>query len=98
MVTYYQATEAPNPRWALPNEIATSKLDTYAWQQEYRFVLATETALEFEKAELRLVHRVSRDQRNSTPHAKRLLKIRSLHDICVLHTCAGSQSASLSNR
>jgi len=70
-VMYYRAIES-GPRWALPDDIATSKLDDYAWQQEYRFVLATPSALEFEKTELRLVRRTSRAVRGLSPHAKRL--------------------------
>ncbi len=84
-VMYYPPTEAPNPRWALPDIIATSKLDEYAWQQEYRFVLTTPSALEFEKAKMQLVRRVSKDPPDSSPHAKKLLKIRNLEDICRLH-------------
>jgi hypothetical protein len=91
-VTYYQATEAPNPRWALPDLIATSKLDCFSWQHEYRFVLATSSALEFEKTQLRLVRRRSREQRDSSLHAKTLVKARSMRDICRLHTHLTFQS------
>src|SRR5712691_12074713 len=31
-VDYYKVTDDPNPRWACPDLIATSKLDTYLWQ------------------------------------------------------------------
>lgn len=84
-VTYYPPTEAPNPRWALPDVIATSKRDEFAWQREYRFVLATPSALEFEKAKMQLIRRVSKDPPNSSPHTKKLLKIRNMEDICRLH-------------
>src|ERR1700674_3534425 len=35
-VEYYQESEEGNSRWALPDKIAISKLDSYAWQHEYR--------------------------------------------------------------
>jgi hypothetical protein len=37
-VTYYNPTKGPMERWALPDLIATSKTDDYAWQREYRFI------------------------------------------------------------
>ena len=44
-VDYYRATDAGNPRWALPDQIATAKLDTYARQAEFRLVFSTTGAL-----------------------------------------------------
>jgi hypothetical protein len=42
-----------NPRWALPDMIATSKLESYAWQDEFRLVFSL-NAFGFEKVALRL--------------------------------------------
>jgi len=84
-VTYYKATDSCNPRWALPDEIATSKLENYDWQNEYRFVIAPPSALEFEKAQYQLTRRVAKEPRNLSSHRHRLLKTRSLADICRLH-------------
>jgi hypothetical protein len=39
-VEYYDETEAGNPRWALPDRIAISKLRGYAWQAEYRMAFS----------------------------------------------------------
>ena len=54
---YYRETEGGKPRWALPEVIATSKLDSYAWQDEFRLVFSLTDALEFENVNTRLVHR-----------------------------------------
>jgi hypothetical protein len=53
-VDYYNPSEAPNPRWALPDQIAMSKFKSYTWQNEFRFVFSLTDALGFEKAALRL--------------------------------------------
>ncbi len=39
-VEYYRQIDGGNPRWALPDRIATSKLDSYAWQNEFRLVFS----------------------------------------------------------
>lgn len=54
-VDYYRAPDAGNPRWALPDQIATSKLNVYARQAEFRLVFSTTGALGFEDVSLRLV-------------------------------------------
>jgi len=93
-VMYYDATEPPNPRWALPDVIAISKRDDYSWQQEYRFVVAAPGALEFEKTKMQLVRRVSRDATQDSPaHTKRLIRTRDLHEICRLHLVAQHRPA-----
>jgi hypothetical protein len=84
-VEYYRQTDSCNPRWALPDVIAASKLDAYSWQDEYRLIFSLTDALEFQKIETRLV----RDGRSERPkfaeHRKFLLKVGSLRDICRFH-------------
>jgi hypothetical protein len=46
--------------------IATSKLDRYAWQDEYRLIFSFTDALSFEKVNTRLV----RGKVQETPHAR----------------------------
>jgi hypothetical protein len=62
----YQESGGGNPRWALPDMIATSKLDRYAWQDEYRLIFSFTDALSFEKVNTRLV----RGKVQETPHAR----------------------------
>jgi hypothetical protein len=83
-VDYYPQIQGGNPRWALPDNIATSKLDCWASQNEYRFVFSLTDALGFENVELRLI-----DRKNTAPkpeeHSTYLLEARPLNDICILH-------------
>lgn len=83
-VDYYPQSQGGNPRWALPDAIATSKLDVWAAQDEYRFVFSLTDALGFEKVELRLVQRTHRTPPKHEEHLCYPLKVRSLRDICHL--------------
>jgi hypothetical protein len=84
-VDYYPQIQGGNPRWALPDNIGTSKLDCWASRDEYRFVFSLTGALDFEKVGLRLVERKNRPAPKPEGHSKYLLETRSLADICVLH-------------
>lgn len=84
-VEYYPPTQGGNPRWALPDHIATSKLDRWASQDEYRFIFSLTDALGFEKVELRLIDRKNRPRAKPEEHTCYLLTIESLRDICILH-------------
>ena len=84
-VEYYKETEGGDPRWALPDKIATSKLDSYAWQDEYRLLFCLTDALAFEKVTLRLVRTTPEKLGNSAEHHEYLVKAQSLRDICRLH-------------
>jgi hypothetical protein len=84
-VEYYKETEGGNPRWALPDKIATSKLDSYAWQDEYRLLFCLTDALAFEKVDLRLVQDNAGKAPKPPEHREYLVKAPSLRDICRLH-------------
>ncbi len=84
-VEYYQETEAGNPRWALPDMIATSKLDKYAWQDEFRLVFSLTDALEFENVAICLKQGNARKSGNPAEHHCYALSVGTLHDICRLH-------------
>jgi len=86
-VDYYPQTQGGNPRWALPDQIATSKLARWASQNEYRFMFSLTDALGFEKVDTRLIDRKNRPIPKPDEHISRLLKVRSLRDICILHDC-----------
>lgn len=83
-VAYYSAAENPTPRWAFPEQIATSKLADYAWQEEFRVVFSLTGALGFEKVEPRLVQTDARRRQRHTMHQPYLLKVGCLSDICRL--------------
>jgi hypothetical protein len=83
-VEYYREEDAAGTRWALPDLIATSKLDTYAWQDEFRLVFSLTNALAFENVELRLEQDVV-NPGNPDEHKTHLVKAASLSDICRLH-------------
>jgi hypothetical protein len=80
-VEYYRETEGGSPRWALPDLIATSKLDSYAWQCEYRFVFACTDALGFEKVATRLAPESAAREPKPAEHHRYIVKTRSLRDI-----------------
>jgi hypothetical protein len=84
-VKYYHYTEGGNPRWALPDKIATSKLSSYAWQDEYRLVFCLTDALRFENIDLRLGQENAREPPRRAKHQEYLVSTRSLRDICQLH-------------
>jgi hypothetical protein len=83
-VTYYTETDDCNPRWALPDVIATSKLVDYSWQDEYRLVFSLTDALGFEKTKMHLVGNEAKDPHLPFEHRECPLKIGNLHDICRL--------------
>jgi hypothetical protein len=86
-VEYYSQTQPGNPRWALPEKIATSKLDRWTSQDEYRFVFSLTDALAFEAVQLRLIDRNNRPAPKPEDHIEHLLDVGSLRDICILHDC-----------
>jgi hypothetical protein len=86
-VEYYSYSQACSPRWALPDQIATSKLDSWASQNEYRFLFSLTDALGFEKVALRLISRRGRPLSRTDEHIENLLPIGSIRDICVPHDC-----------
>jgi hypothetical protein len=89
-VEYYRVTEGGKPRWALPEMIATSKLDSYAWQNEFRLVFSLTDALQFEKVDTRLVHRDNpREPAKPDEHHSYHVSTQSLRDICRIHEFQG---------
>lgn len=84
-VEYYDESEGGSPRWALPDVIATSKHNDYAWQDEFRLVFCLTDAMGFEKAGYRLVPNDAIREQNPAEHHSYPVKAQSLHDICKLH-------------
>ena len=54
-VAYYAVEDDCNPRWALPDFIATSKLRGFEWQKEFRLVFSLTDALAFQNVSMQLV-------------------------------------------
>lgn len=81
-VEYYEESEGATPRWALPDLIATSKLKSYAWQDEFRLVFSLTDALDFEKVALRVTSSDDRNPPNPAGHHTYPVTAPSLDDIC----------------
>ena len=83
-VDYYPQSEGGTPRWALPDDIATSKLEKWAYQEETRFIFSITDALAFENVKCQLSRRKTRTPAKPEEHLSHLLKVGSLRDICRL--------------
>ncbi len=84
-VQYYSETEGGDPRWALPDMIATSKLDAYTWQDEFRLVFTLTDAFAFENVDTRLVQGNPSKVANPSEHRTFPVKITNLRESCRLH-------------
>lgn len=84
-VEYYDLSEGGSPRWALPDQIALSKLNAYAWQNEFRLVFTLTDAFRFENVDTRLVSDRNEARHNTNEHQNYLVETQSLRDICRLH-------------
>ena len=60
-VDYYPQSQGGNPRWALPDDIATSKLEKWAYQEETRLIFSLTDALNFENVKCQLSRSKTRD-------------------------------------
>lgn len=86
-VKYYGKSDELRTLWASPSEIVTSKLQQFAYQDEYRFAFSTTGAFNIGKIRLRLIGRKSRPAPNTSEHHEQKLQLGSLQDICKLHEC-----------
>jgi hypothetical protein len=89
-VSYYSRNDEIGIRWAFPERITFEKVDSYSWQDEYRFAFSVTDALAFGKT--------SQELQIPAPGASELPKpviisepreyaitTRSLRDICRIH-------------
>jgi hypothetical protein len=85
-VEYYDASDPPGARWAVPEFISTAKQRSpkYVSQAEYRLVFSLTDALEFEKVSLSITTGQAQPapRRNSYPNY--IIKSDDLSDICRL--------------
>ena len=84
-VEYYDASDAPDTRWALPDRIALSKLASFARQEEFRLVFSTTGALDFENVALRLKPADAPPTAPASHHTSYDVDVVSLRDICRVH-------------
>jgi hypothetical protein len=84
-VEYYDHAEGGNPRWALPEKIAVSKLRSYAWQREYRLVFCLTNAMDFENVKLQLITDNFREISKRAEYPKYAVCVNTLSDISRLH-------------
>ena len=84
-VEYYDASDAPNTRWALPDRIAVSKLAVFARQEEFRLVFSTTGALDFENVSVTLKPADAPHAAPASDHSFYDVDVGSLRDICRVH-------------
>jgi hypothetical protein len=84
-VDYYRQEDLPSNVWLQPHLIATTKLDHFAYQQEYRLGFCTTNALEFNEAKQELRDRKERPIPRPEEHHNKTLDLGGLTDICKLH-------------
>jgi hypothetical protein len=86
-VDYYRREDVPGNVWPQPDLIATTKLDCFAYQREYRLGFSTTGALEFGQTTQQLVDRKKRPEPKPHEHHNLTLDIGDLNDICELNDC-----------
>lgn len=82
---YYQESEGGNPRWALPDKIATAKSFRYTRQDEFRLVFSLTDALAFQNVNTRLTPNNARRIPNPAEHHSYYVEAQTPADICVVH-------------
>lgn len=88
-VIYYSPADEIGAKWAVPDMIAFSKVDDYAWQDEYRFCFSIADALKYGQTQQQLVI-PNQPPGNAVPPPppeprQYPLHIKAIHDICTLH-------------
>ena len=82
MVKYYRPNDLPGNVWAIPDLITTSKLEKFAYQQEYRFAYTKTDAFNFGNVRVELVDRKARPTPRREEHSHETLDLGDLQDIC----------------
>jgi hypothetical protein len=88
-VDYHRREDVPENVWPQPELIATTKLDRFAYQREYRLGFSTSGALEFGQARQQVVDRKNRPAPRPDEHHNHTLHVGDLGDICRLHEIVG---------
>jgi len=89
LVKYYSPAEELGAKWAFPDMIAFSKVDGYAWQDEYRFCFSLTDALMYGKTsqQVKIPNQKPGTAVPPAPPVPRQypLTIKLLGDICTLY-------------
>lgn len=79
-------TDHINPRWACPDLIGISKLDSYKWQDEFRLMFSLTDALRFENITGRvIIGDWPKRAAHPLEHQFYDLKIGNLCDLAIFH-------------
>jgi len=89
-VMYYEAAEGPGTRWPQPELIAKSKVNSYRWQDEYRFLFSPTDALAFENVTTQIILGQTED-RKPVEHEHHRIQTKSLRDICQLDELSSAE-------
>ena len=89
-VNYYDPTQPPDTLWALPDDIARSKVNSYRWQDEFRFLFSPTDALAFEKVITQLTSGEQQEAK-SGEHKFERIRTATLRDICQLHELGSAE-------
>jgi hypothetical protein len=81
-VEYYHPHDLPGNVWAIPDLITTTKLNKFAYQDEYRFAYTKTDAFKFENVRGELVDRKARPAPKPEEHFHETLDLGNLRDIC----------------
>ena len=84
-VDYYRQDHGPANVWPQSHLIATTKLNRFAYQQEYRFGFCTTNALDFGQTTQVLRDRKVRPVPKPEEHDNKTLDLGDLSDICKLY-------------
>lgn len=84
-VKYYREDDAPIIDWALPERIVMSKLQHFAWQNEYRLAFSIREALSFGKTKQYLVSSGATRKEATECYPFRIIKVGNLDDIAMIH-------------
>jgi hypothetical protein len=85
-VSYYNEEDGPGATWALPDQIAMSKIESFRWQHEYRFTFASRATLAFENTRLQIVTGNGNKVRRKVGHyPMRFIQLGTLRSLCRVH-------------
>lgn len=82
-VIYYSPSQGGDTRHMLPDRIAFSKFDSFAWQDEFRLIFSLTDALEYGNTQHHII--IGKEQEEAAPQTEPIhIDIGDLSDICKL--------------
>lgn len=85
-VSYYHPAREKEARWALPDQIAITKHEDFAWQNEFRLLFSHSDALSPYRTQVTLISGEATAPPKGTDHPRELIEAASMRDICIIHT------------